>query len=378
MTQMTHRERVMAALSHQEPDMVPLDLGSTIDSSIVSEAYQSLMAHLGVEEEIVLTNRMMRSVGVSERVLQALDIDTRGVFPGAPADVMLEGDRYRDQWGVERVRPAGSYYYDQVRFPLSGPISARDILSYPWPDPYDPIRTKGLQDRVREVREQGDCAAVLNLPSAFVHASQYLRGFEDWYMDIAADTKLAGILYDAVLDVNLAICQQILSAVGNDVDIVMTADDLGLQNGLMMSPEVYRQLVKPRHRRYFQLIHSLSPAKLLFHTCGSVVDIIEDLVEIGVDVLNPIQVTAKGMTPQALKHKYGDRLAFWGAMDTQQVLPHGSIANVQREVERRIEELGCGGGYVLGAVHNIQPDVPPENVLAMYRYAREYVPSYAR
>lgn len=379
MTEMTHRERVLAALSHEEPDRVPIDLGATRDSSIVLEGYQALLGRLNVQDEDpTLTSRMMRVVKVEEEVLEKLDVDLRGVFPGGPADVILEGHHYRDEWGVERVRPPGSYYHDQVSFPLAGDITIQDIVHYPWPDPDDPRRIEGLKAQVRGIRENTDCATVLNLPSGFVHTTQYLRGFHDWFMDLAADRKLATALYDAALDVSLAMCRRILNEVGDEVDVLMASDDLGLQGGLMIRPELYRELIKPRHARYFQLMHDMSPAKLFFHTCGSVADIIEDLIEIGVDVLHPVQVSAAGMDPATLKAQYGHRLAFWGAIDTQHVLPHGTVKEVETEVERCIEILGQGGGYVLGAVHNIQPDVPVDNILAMYEHARAYVPSYAR
>lgn len=376
-SEMTHRERVMAALSHRQPDKVPIDLGGTRDSTIVVEGYERLKEYLGVRDENRLTSRMMQVVDVHETILQALDIDTRGVFPRTTPDVLIGEDRYRDEWGVERVRPPGSHYFDQVTFPLSGEITVRDIARYRWPDPTAPIRREGLKERVRQIRRTG-CAAVLNLQSGFVHISQYLRGFTDWFIDLASDKKLAAALYDAVLEVNLGINRTLLEEVGGEVDVVMASDDLGLQNGLMVSPELYRELFKPRQRRYFQQMHDLSPAKLFFHTCGSVAAILDDLIEIGVEVLNPVQVTAAGMDPSTLKRRYGDRLAFWGAIDTQYVLPRGSVAEVKAEVERRIEELGAGGGYVLGAVHNIQPDVPVENIIVMYRHAREYVPSFAR
>lgn len=377
MDEMTHRERVLAALSHEQPDRVPIDLGATRDSSIVVEGYQRLQAYFGVSEDNTFTSRMMRVVDVDERILRALDIDTRGVFPGAPADVMLGDGRYRDEWGVERIRPSGSFYHDQMHFPLCGQITPRDIARYPWPDPEDPVRTRGLQDRVQAIHEAG-YAAVLNLPSAFVHTSQYLRGFEDWFVDMAADRHLISSLFDAVLEVSLAMCQAILDEVGSDVDVMMGSDDLGVQGGLMVSPEVYRQLIKPRHRRYFRLMRDLSPAKIFFHTCGSVADIMDDLIDVGVDVLHPVQVSAAGMEPGALKEQYGDRLAFWGAIDTQRVLPLGTPHDVRAEVEQRIEQLGAGGGYILGAVHNIQPDVPVDNIVAMFKHARSYVPSFAQ
>jgi len=375
---MTHRERVRAVLDHEQPDRIPIDLASTRDSSIVVEGYESLKDHFGLEAENTLTSSMMRVVDVDERILKQLDVDLRGVFPAGKPDEITGEDSYRDEWGIDRVRPPGSFYFDQRSSPLSGEITMDDIVHYPYPDPDDPVRTKGLAERIRQIRETEDCAAVLNLPSGFVHTSQYLRGFEDWFMDVAGDPRLAGALFDAVLDVNMAICRNILEAVGDDVDIVMASDDLGLQGGLMVSPEAYRTLIKPRHRRYFRLMHDMSPAKVFFHTCGSVAAILDDLVEIGVDVLHPVQVSAAGMEPGELKRRYAGRLSFWGAIDTQDVLPHGSVSDVEREVERRIEQLGPGGGYILGAVHNIQPDVPLENLLAMYRHAREYVPSYMR
>ena len=378
MAAMTPRERVVTALSHKEPDIVPIDFASTRDSSIVVEGYERLKSHFGVRAENVLTSRMMQVVDVDERILRALDIDTRGIFPATSPDVILDKGRYRDEWGIERVKPPGSFYYDLLAFPLAGEITVSDIARYPWPDPHDPIRRSGLKDRVKQIRDETDCAAVLNLQSGFVHTSQYLRGFEDWFLDFARDRRLLGALFDAVLEVSMAICRELLEEVGAEVDVLMASDDLGLQGGLMVSPEAYRELIEPRHRQYFQLMHDMSPAKVFFHTCGSVVDILDDLVDMGVEVLHPVQVSAAGMDPAQLKKKWGDKLAFWGAIDTQHVLPYGTAEDVRRQVERCIEELGLGGGYVLGAVHNIQPDVPTQNMLAMYHHAREYLPSYGR
>lgn len=374
---MSHRERVLAALSHQQPDSIPLDLGGTRDSSIVVEGYDRLRDHFDVSSDPTLTSLMMRVVDVDEAILQALDIDTRGVFPGAPPPHWTAENRYVDEWGVERVKPPSSFYYDQVSFPLGGEITVQDIATYPWPDPGHPTRTEGLRARVRAIHQPPECAAVLNLPSAFVHTTQYLRGFHDWFLDLAMNQALIAALFDAVLEVNLAICEILLKEVGDEVDVVLTSDDLGFQNGLMISPDMYRVLLKPRHRRYFQLVHDMTDAKVLFHTCGSVVDILEDLIEIGVDVLHPVQVSAAGMNPGELKQRYGDRISFWGAIDTQHVLPHSDVDGVAQEVELRVEQLGRGGGYILGAVHNIQPDVPLDNVLTMYRHARTYVPSFA-
>jgi uroporphyrinogen decarboxylase len=378
---MTHKERLIAALSHQQPDKVPIDLGGTVDSSIVVEGYIKLKNHFGVEGQDKLCHRMMRVVDIDETILQALDIDTRGVFMGAPikgADQELDPDGYRDLWGVERIKPEHSYYYDQRSFPLSGGITVADIANYPWPDPDDPGILLGLKERVAWLRQNTDCAAVLAVPPPFVHVSQYLRGFEDWYCDIALNTKVFEALCDAVLEVSLEMARNILLEVGQQVDVVIAGDDIGAQQGLQVSHDAYVKYIKPRHEKFFRQVHDLSPAKVLYHTCGSVVSVIEDLIDIGVDALNPVQVTAAGMDPVELKKKYAGRMAFWGGMDTQQTLPRGSVEDVKRMTEQRIEEMGEGGGYVLSAVHNIQPDVPLENILAMFEHAREYVPSFAR
>jgi uroporphyrinogen decarboxylase len=378
---MGHRERVLAALSHRQPDRVPIDLGGTRASSIVVEGYERLKSVLGVDLPIELCDRMMRIVKVDEEVLGKLDIDTRAIFPDGPVNnpvVDLGPDRYRDSWGVERIQLPGSYYYEQRKSPLAGEITVSDVTGYPWPDPDDPGLVAGLQDRLGWLRANTDCAVVLTLPAPFVHLSQYLRGFEDWYIDFALHTHVLDALFDAVLEITMYIASRQLEAVGREVDILYCSDDLGTQKGLQVSREHYLRHIKPRHARFFRRVHDLSPAKLMFHSCGSMASIIDDLIEIGVDVLNPVQLAAKGMDPVELKRKYRGRMAFWGATNSQSTLPRGTVFDVNRMVEQRVEQLGEGGGYVLASCHNIQPDVPAENVLAMFRHAREYVPSYLR
>lgn len=378
---MTHRERVLAAINHRQPDKVPIDLGGTVDSSIVVGGYIRLAKHLGVTPKIEITNRMMQTVNVEEAVLRALDIDTRGIFLGSPdksAAQEIGPNEYKDAWGCVRVKPEGSLYFDQVKFPLAGEISASDIVKYPWPNPDDPGWTRHLRPRLKWIRKNTDCAVVVATPASFVHMSQYIRGFQDWYTDFILNPKLLEALFDAILEVNMRICRNILKEIGQEVDVILTADDLGAQGGLQISHEHYQKFIHPRLAKYIRQIHDLSPAKVLFHSCGSLAIIIEDLIQAGVDILNPIQVTSAGMDPGELKRHYGNRLAFWGAVDSQRVLPFGSVADVKKEVELRIEQLGKDGGYVLGCVHNIQPDVPVENILAMYRHPREYVPSFSR
>lgn len=372
---MTHRERVLAALNHREPDRVPIDLGSTRCTSIHIAGYQRLKRHFGIEATDTITDRMMQPVLVDERILKALDIDTRGIYPGKPdktPDVEIDAITYRDEWGVVRNKPEGSYWYDLTGSALAGEISVQDIMRYPWPDPDDPGRIRGIRERALELKKNGDHALVLSLSVGTVHFSQYLRGFADWYMDMAADQAMIGSLMDAITDVTLQMAKRIMAEVGDLADIIMTGDDLGTQGGPQVSPETYRKVIKPRHARFFRQIREMCPnAKIFMHTCGSVYLLLPDLIDIGVQVLNPVQVAARDMDPVKLKAEFGNDLSFWGAIDTQHVLPQGSVSDVEAEVERRIAQLGPGGGYVLCGVHNLQPDVPTENVVAMYQHARE-------
>ncbi|NIR12733.1 MAG: hypothetical protein GWN86_01765, partial [Desulfobacterales bacterium] len=252
----------------EQPDRVPIDLGSTNDSSIVLEGYEKLKRHFGFEVENKIIHRMMRVVDVDEGILRALDIDARGIWMGAPIkgrNQELGPGRYRDLWGVERIKPEHSYYYDNPSSPLSGEITVSDIANYPWPDPNDPGLLQGVKERVKWIRKETDCAAVLNVPPPFIHISQYVRGFEDWYCDIVLNAKVLEALFDAVLEVTLQMTKKVLEHVGQEVDVVLCGDDLGAQNGLQISYEHFLRYVKPRLAKYFRQVHDLSPAKILFH-----------------------------------------------------------------------------------------------------------------
>jgi len=371
----THRERVLAALNHQEPDRVPMDLGSTTATGITVGAYERLAQRFAVKPEIRLVDRMQQLTVVDERILQALDTDIRPVWLGQPdhwTDEELPEGGYRDEWGVVRHKPEGSFYYDLTGSPLAGEITVDQVVRHKWPDPTDPGRYRNLREDVRRLRQQDEYAVILNVPPAFVHTSQYLRGFVDWFMDLRLDPRLAGALMDAVLEVNLAIALEAIRQVGDEVDIVRTSDDIGHQRGPMVSLALYRELIKPRQKRYFRALHDATKAKIYYHSCGSVYSLMEDLIDVGVDILNPVQVAAAEMDTARLKRAFGERICFAGAVDTQRVMPFGSPQDVTEEVKRRIADLAPGGGYILGAVHNIQPDVPPENIVALYEAGKQY------
>jgi len=372
---LSHRERVLKALSHQEPDRVPFELGSTRNSSIHIVGWQKLKAHFGIKAEDTILHKFMQIALPHEEVLKALDIDFRYAGPGHPdaiPDKPYGEDGYIDEYGVTRRKPRGSMYYDMVKSPLAGPITIQDIMKYKLPDGNDPGYTRGLRERLINLRNNTDYAIVLNLPSAFVHLSQFLRGFEDWFIDLAADQKLAGTLFDAAVEHTAGVCEAVLKAGGDLADIVATGDDLGTQNGPIISPELYRKLFKPRHKKFLTTLKKHTRAPIHFHSCGSIYRILGDLIEIGVDIIHPVQVAARDMDSAKLKKEFGTRLSFWGGVDTQRVLPKGTPANVKEEVKRRLRDFAPGGGYILAAVHNLQADVPVANILALYEAGKEF------
>ena len=377
---MTHRERVIAALNHQPTDRVPIDLGGSATSSIHVAAYEKLVAELGIDlPEPRLMDVAQQIVEVDAAVKDALGLDVERLDSTVferPLETPESG-RYRDEWGLERHRPEGGYWFDVVNAPLSGPITIQDILSYPWPEADDPGRYEGLGERARELRQQTDRAICIGLTGPFVHYTQFLRGFEDWYCDLAADQELMSALMDAVVDIMVPSIDRVLEQTADYVDIAFLGDDLGQQQGLQVSPATYRKVIKPRQARIFEAVRRGAPhAFIAYHTCGSVVEVLDDLVELGVQVLNPVQVAAEGMAPESLKARWGDRLSFWGGVDTQRTLPHGMPDDVRREVRERVRVLGEGGGYICGAVHNVQAEVPAANVVAMFDEVRR-IPSPA-
>ncbi len=374
---MTSRERVLAALAHREPDRVPIDLGSTWISTTTIPFYEQLKRHFGVDRPTRLMERNMQVCHIDEEILQRLSVDTRFVSYNAPEhpsnqSIELGDGHYRDPWGIEWRKPPSSFYYDLYRAPLAGEISIQDILRRPWPEPDDAGYTRGLRAQVQALRASTECALVLNLSLWVLQCSQNVRGYEDWYLDLASQPELLECLADCLTESMLGPLEQVTAEVGDLVDVISVSDDIGHQDRLCMRPETYRKVFKPRHARLMQAIRSRSTAPVMWHTCGSVRDVVDDLREIGVTCLNPVQTTAARMEPAQLKADFGDRMAFWGGIDTMRVLNLGTPDDVHREVREKIRALAPGGGYILNPTHNVQPDVPVENLLAMIEAGLRY------
>ncbi|MBC8248476.1 MAG: hypothetical protein H8E90_02255 [Anaerolineales bacterium] len=366
---MNSRERVMAALRHKLPDRVPVDLGSTAVSGIHQRANNALKALLGVEADEPVHDVTQGLVVPDERILQRFGVDLRRVAlrpSSATAAALPSGDEatYLDEWGMRRQRT--ELYWEMVEHPLAEAI-VEDLRYYHWPDPRDPCRVAGLAEEARRLYEETDYALVADfLGGGIFEQALWMRGFERFMMDLISDEPFVIALLDTLLELYIEFYAVYLEVVGPYVQIVAVGDDLGMQTGPLISPKLYRRLIKPRHKELYDFIHSRTEAKILHHTCGSVFPFVQDLIDVGVDILNPIQTSAQGMDPATLKREFGEQLVFHGGIDVQQILPFATPDRVREEVKRIVATLGQGGGYILAPSHNIQADVPPENILAMY------------
>ena len=378
----TNRERVLKALNNEETDRVPIDVGGGPATRIHRTAYDRLLKHLGFEPEgpertagAHPTLAGQNTICPSEKVLRHFDIDVRGFYLGASDSrpiKHLDNDTYVDDWGATWRRSGPTAPHMNVNGPLEHLDDPRpaDIDTIPWPVPDDPGLVRGLREDVERARAESGCALCLNLPNATFATSQRVRGFVHLLEDLLVDPAFATAVMDRVTDALCGFATAALREVGDLVDTVSISDDMGIQTQAFMSPDLYRKMVKPHHRREIDTIRQHTDARVILHSDGAIFDLIPDLIDAGVQILNPVQTNAVGMDPERLKSEFGRDLRFWGGIDTQRVLPRGTPDEVAAEVRNRVADLGRGGGYVLASVHNIQAEVPPENIVAMFETAR--------
>ena len=370
---MTSRQRVLAAIDRTQPDKVPLSIGSTSNDCFTKMALRKYAAHLGIGAyEEVVTWQTVQTVITPPQILERYGADFRTVRfrePDNPAPRHVNPDgSVRDALGV-LLKPT-DYYYDAVQRPLEGPITRGDVEKFRFPVPDDPGLTRGLREEVQALLDGTDYALVVDyLALGPFEGALWVRGWEDFLCDLHTCPKLAEALMDKVVDYAMAVWGRMLDAVGDLVHVLCLNDDLGMQDRSLISPQMYRKHIKKYTRRWYSFIREKSRAKILHHSCGSVHELLPDLIDCGVEILNPIQVTARNMEPEKLKKDFGDALAFWGGLDTQRLLAFGSPAQVAEGVKRLMEVFGAGGGYLFAPSHNIQPTVPVENIEAMFEAA---------
>ena len=400
--EMNHRERVLMALHHQEPDRVPIDLGGTDVSSIMIKPYSDLRQHLGLGLGVLQMPDVYQQIVTTEEDLRRVfDTDTLfvfheprewkkatlsdGILVSVPTRFQpkLEADGsqvlFNPSGNAVAKMPLGGLYFDPIYSPLADATSVddierhlEDIENYETPFFLDKSYEQ-LAEKARDLREKSDYLLVGFFGGHIFQAAQYLRGFTGFLMDLVANPKFAEALMDRLAEANIRRFDRFAATIGPYIDIVEFEDDLGMQDRPMISPALYRARVKPYHERLYGYIKTHCDSLLFLHSDGAIAPFIPDFIEMGIDVLNPIQVSAAGMDTKALKQAYGKEIAFWGAgCDSQAVLPFGTPEEVADEVKRRIDDLAPGGGYVFAPIHNIQEGVPPQNIVALLKTARDY------
>ncbi|MFC2030253.1 uroporphyrinogen decarboxylase family protein [Chloroflexota bacterium] len=378
---MNSRERVRLALDHRQADHVPFDIGGTGLTTIHLDAYRNLRRELGLPHLRPRVMAMAEQLAViDEDVSVRLQTDVHLIQPGKSSEFQYtfsdEGryEAYCDEWGIGWRKPKdGGFYYDMYHHPLAGAAPDGELRRYPFPNPTEDMRFATLREQAESGIAKGR-ATVLAGPSAgIVEVYSWLRGYEDFYLDLALNPDTVAYMLDRLVEFKCAFWERALSEVGDLVDVVIEADDLAGQQALLLSPKTYRTLIKPRHQRLFSFIKDQAPVKIFFHSCGAVRPILGDFIDAGIDILNPVQVSAAGMDLCELKAEFGRDLVFWGGgVDTQGILGGGTTQQVKEDVRHNIEALAPGGGFVFAAVHDIQANVPPENIMAMWQAWQEY------
>lgn len=374
---MNNRTRIKRILNHKEADRVPLDIGVARGCGITIPAYKKLLNYLGIKHRDIKVSKLATQLAeVDEEIYNMLGVGLRPIKLNSivSSEIKEEKDYYwfMDEWQRCWKKPkVGGYYYDMVSFPLA----EVPLNKYRWPDPANPARFQGVKEQVKYYRENRDVALVFpfGLGNGFLQMGAELYGFDRWFMMLAAESEKVNAFLDRYLEFKIKFWDALLSRIGDQLDVVCELDDLGTQKGTWISIEMYRQYIKPRQKELFSFIKKKTDAKIYLHSCGSIYDLIPDLIEVGVEILNPVQVSAAKMDTKRLKQEFGKDLVFWGGgIDTQRVLPYGSKEEVEEEVKKRIEDLAPGGGFVFATVHCIQPDVPPENVVTMLETLDKY------
>jgi uroporphyrinogen decarboxylase len=379
---MNARERTLLSLNHKEPDRVPFDMGGTVVTGISVRAYRELRKVLGLPEvEPEIVDIFQQIAKVDDDVLEKLGVDVKNISPRSSATFRIDIQDGGDYWYFYdefhtgwRMPKDNGLYYDMFEHPLAGDhITEADVDKFGWPDPLDPARFVGLKEAALKVRDEEKRAVVVGSMSAgIMEVYAWTRGFKDYFTDFAGNQKLAEKFMDRILEMQIAYWDKMFDTIGDAIDVAGTADDFAGQHGMLISPRTYRKLAKPRHKELFDFIHKRSNAKIFFHSCGSIRPVIPDLIEIGCDIINPVQVSADGMDSAELKRDFGKDMTFWGGgVDTQRVLGIGTPQDVREDVKRRLNDFMPGGGFIFNTVHNIQGNVPVENIIAMIETVQE-------
>lgn len=406
---MNSRERVIASLNHQQPDRIPVDLSAHRSSGISAIAYAKLRKYLKLEEKPIRVYDMVQQLAiVDDDVLDYFDVDVielgRGfclqdnewkdwVLPDGTAcqiPYYINVEKKGDHWylfaddGTELgVQKKGSLYFEQTHFPLiDSDIRTDDFSNLEealehviWaaaasPGGHISMDEKGLSvlsENARKLRESTDRAIVGLCGGSMFELPQFLYRMDNLLMYLGLYPEHIKRLLDKLFSMHMTNLEKWMLAVGQYVDVVCFGDDLGGQNGLLISANMYREFYKPYHKKLWTRVKELADVKVMLHCCGSISEVLDDLIDAGLDAVNPVQISCKNMDAGELKNRFGDRLVFWGGgCDTRSVLPDGTEEEIIEHTKRQIETLNTSGGFVFQQVHNIMANVEPSNICAMY------------
>lgn len=378
---MTSRERVKAVLDHTLPDRVPIILGVSNATGIKMKPYQGVkkLAGITAPDQYIYDWPELGSAMIDEQTMQRLHSDVRGLLDREPLEIGEQNKKRvphapcMDSWGSGQKEIEDGVWYPGIH-PLADATTIQEIEEYPWPDMDDPYRVVMVKEQARKLAQENQYAIMGTPWLLFPFERAFaMQGMDKFLLNMAMYPDFARALLRKITDLCKTLMGHFLNEAGDNLDIIKIGDDLGTQEKLMISPRMYRQILKPFHAEFIEFIKARTKAKVFFHTDGDVFDLIEDFVEMGVDILNPIQTSAGKMANLTeLKERYGHDIIFCGAIDTQRVLPYGTPQEVKQEVRRVISILGEGGGYMVASVHTIMSEVPPENILAMVDAVEEF------
>jgi len=399
-TSMKSRERVLKAIRHEEADCLPIDLGGMASTGIMAIAYARLKEHLGITEgEIRITDMGQQLAEVEPEILTRFGVDvislanslgeappdywkswklSNGVACKVLASVDVRPDEESGGWLIwENGKPSqqmsgGSLYFSESFHPLADLTTPEDLKLIPRPVISDED-LKFLEMRAKALSENTEFAIIANFGGNILEAGNSLRGFSRFMMDLAQGGVFVEDLIGGIVESQLSNLSLYLQAVGDYVQIIQFGDDLGMQDRPLMSRRMYQKYLMPGHQKLFQYVHQNSNCAVFLHSCGSIYPLIPDLITAGIDILNPVQTSAENMDPTQLKEEFGNQITFWGGgCDTQHMLPFATPDEVANHVRERVRILAPGGGFVFNPIHNIQADVPPENIISMFDAALDY------
>ena len=380
MNEMTSRQRVLTVLNHKEADFLPLDLGVAKSCRFSKGMYAKLIKYFGLDESVIIGNKISQTASPSDKLLEILGVDVRTNHtpflaqnrPGSDWEDDT-GYYYRNDWdALYKMPKSNPLYYDIVAAPLRNTEFDDDIdLKYVMPDP--PVLDLNKVSIAKNYQDAG-YAFVFgeHFGNGFFQSGPVVYGFQQWLSMLITEPERVEAFNEKLLERKIKHWENVFSVYGDTIDVICEADDLSTQHGPFVSKAVFNRLIAPYYRRLYDYIHSHSKAKVFLHSCGAVSSLIPSLIDLGIDILNPVQITAENMDPVMLKREFGRDIVFWGGgIATQTTLPHGTPQQVRDEVKRNIDIFAKDGGFIFTPVHNMQQDIPIENFIAMWETYQE-------